>query len=166
MHDVVLIEHLEGVDELFEDEKGLSFGNDPLFSEHSFESAAVAVLVDEVEVVGSFEHVDILDDVLIFLDICQDVDFVDGALLQFFIFLESSHFDDLHGVLFVVELVDGSVDLTVGALSDNFVESVILDYSYHGCLIQTQIIIIGLRGGMGWGRRGKEMEILFLEFIN
>lgn len=80
MHDVVLIEDLEGFDELFEDEEGLFFCDDPFFAEHAFEGASVAVLVDEVEVVGRFEHVDVLDDVLIFLDVGQDVDLVHRAL--------------------------------------------------------------------------------------
>jgi hypothetical protein len=81
VHDVVLVEDLEGVDELFENEKGLFFWYDSIFAEHALEGASVAVLVDEVEVVGSFEHVDVLDDVLIFLDVSEDVDLINGTLL-------------------------------------------------------------------------------------
>ncbi len=70
MHDVVFIEDLEGVDELFEDEEGLFFGHHSILPQHAFEGTAVAVLVDEVEVVWGLEHVDVLDDMLVFLDIC------------------------------------------------------------------------------------------------
>lgn len=80
MHDIVFIEDLEGIDELFEDEEGLSFGDNSLFSEHSFEGSSIAVLIDEIEVIGGFEHIDIFDDMLIFFNIGEDIDLVDGAL--------------------------------------------------------------------------------------
>ena len=35
MHDVVFVEHLKGVDELFEYEQRLSFLDDPFFAEHA-----------------------------------------------------------------------------------------------------------------------------------
>lgn len=81
MHDVVLIEYLEGIDELLEYFECFLFLDDSIFAEYAFKSAPVAVLVDEVEVVGSLEHVYVLDDVLILLYIGQDIDFVDGAFL-------------------------------------------------------------------------------------
>ena len=77
MHDVVLVEDLECLDELFEDEECLFFLNDSFFAEHAFEGASIAVLVDEVKIVGGFEHIDILDDMLIFFNVGQDVDLVD-----------------------------------------------------------------------------------------
>ena len=81
MHDVVLIEYLESIDELLEYFECFLFLDDSIFAEYAFKSAPVAVLVDEVEVVGSLEHVYVFDDVLILLYICQDIDFVDGAFL-------------------------------------------------------------------------------------
>ena len=131
VHDVVLVEDLEGVDELFENEKGLFFGYDSVLAEHALEGASVAVLVDEVEVVGGFEHVDVLDDVLIFLYVREDVDLVNGTLLQLFVFLEPPHLDDFDGVLLVVEFVDGPEDLSVGPLSDDLVKGVVLNYPHH-----------------------------------
>jgi len=80
MHDIVLVKDLESIDELLEDKEGVSFGNNSLLAEHSFKGASIAVLIDEVEVVGSFEHIDVLDDMLILLYIGEDVDLIDGAL--------------------------------------------------------------------------------------
>ena len=102
MHDIVFIEYLEGIDELLEDEECLFFGDDPFFAEHAFESAAVAVFVDEVEVVGCFEHVDVLDDVFIFFDVGEDVDLIDSTLFKFFVLLEASNLDNLHCIFFVI----------------------------------------------------------------
>ena len=49
---------------------------------HKFiEGSSVAELVDEVEVVGSFEHVDVFDDVGAGLEGGEDVDLVHGAFL-------------------------------------------------------------------------------------
>lgn len=131
MHNVVLVEHLEGLDELFEDQEGLPFGNDAILAEHALEGASVAVLVDEVEVVGRLEHVDILDYMLVLLDVGEDIDFVDGALLQFFVLFEPADLDDLDGVLLVIKLVDGPIDLAVGTLANDLVQSVVFDYPHH-----------------------------------
>lgn len=81
MHNIVLIEYLEGFYELFEDKESLSFRDDAIFAKHALKSASIAVLVNKVEVVGRFEHIDILDYMLILLDVSQDIDFVDGTLL-------------------------------------------------------------------------------------
>jgi hypothetical protein len=52
------------------------------------------------------------------LDIGQDVNLVDRALLQLLILLELVDGDHLDGVLLLVVVVDCSVDLTVHARTD------------------------------------------------
>ena len=131
MHDVVLVEDLEGIDELLEDQQGVFFLDVFFLPELGLEGASIAVLIDKVEVVGSFKHVDVLDDMLIFLDIGEDIDLVDRALLQFFVFLEAAHLDHLHRVLLVVVLVYRPVHLTVRTLPDYLVKRVILDNPNH-----------------------------------
>ena len=74
MHDVVARENLKGLYDLLEVVQSAFFGEGSLLLHQFVQSAAVAVLVDEVEVVGSFEHVDVLDDVLVLLDVGEDVD--------------------------------------------------------------------------------------------
>lgn len=131
MHDVVLVEHLKSVNELLEDQECLFFWDDAILPEHSLERASVAVLVDEVEVVGGLEHVDVLDDVLVLLDVGEDVDFIDGALLQLFVLLEAPHLDHLHRVLLVVVLVDRPEHLPVRTLPDYLIQRVVFDYPHH-----------------------------------
>ena len=80
MHDVVLIEHLEGLKQLFEDKQRILLWQLALLIEKSLESAAVAEFVDEVEIVGSLEHVIVFDDVGVGLDVGEDIDLVDSAL--------------------------------------------------------------------------------------
>ena len=67
----------------------------------------------------------------VFFDIGEDVDLVDGALLQFFVLLEPAHLDHLDRVLLAVVFVYRPVDLPVGALPDYLVEGVVLDYAHH-----------------------------------
>ena len=81
MHDVVFIKYLKSIDKLLEDKQRLFFGNDSIFPEHSFQSAPVAVLVDKIEITGCFEHIDVLNNMLIFFDIGEYIDFVDGTFL-------------------------------------------------------------------------------------
>ncbi len=54
MHNVVLIENLKSINKLFEDKQGLLLWNDFIFPEDTFKSSSIAVLVDEVEIVGCF----------------------------------------------------------------------------------------------------------------
>ena len=68
---------------------------------------------------------------LVLLDVRQDVYLVHSTFLQLFVLLKSAHLNYFHRVLLVVVLVDGAVDLSVGSLSDDLVESVIFNYSYH-----------------------------------
>jgi predicted HAD superfamily phosphohydrolase len=48
--------------------------------EQIFKCALIAELIHEIEVVGGFEHVEVLDDVWGSLDISKNVDFVDDAV--------------------------------------------------------------------------------------
>lgn len=131
MHDVVLVQHLESVDELFEVQERLLFRKYSFLAENALQSAAVAVLINEVEVVGRFEHVDVLDDVFVLFDVGEDVDLVDGALLQLLVLLEATDLDHLHRVLLVVILVYRPVHLPVRPLPDYLVKRVILDNPNH-----------------------------------
>ena len=88
MHDVASGEYLEGLDYLPEKTKCLFLVERALFLHEFIEGSSVAVLVDEVEIVGSLEHVDILDDVGAGLQSREDVNLIDGAFLEFWDFSE------------------------------------------------------------------------------
>lgn len=105
--------------------------NSSLFSEDTFQSAAVAVLIDKVEIVGCLEHVYVFDDVFVFFNIGEDIDFVNRALLQLLVFLEAPYLDHFHRVFLVIVFVDSPIDLPVSPLTDNFVERIVFDDSYH-----------------------------------
>lgn len=51
-----------------------------MFAEKAFKGASITEFVDEIEVVGGFEHVVVFDDVGVCFDVGEDVDFVDCAL--------------------------------------------------------------------------------------
>jgi hypothetical protein len=132
VHNVVLVEHLEGINQLLEDEKRLFLKNNPVLTEHALESTTVAVLIHEVEIVWSFKHVDVFDDVFVFLYVRQDIDLVNSTLLQLLILLKTTHLNDLDRVLSVIILVHRTVHLTVGTLPNYFVKGVVFDYADHG----------------------------------
>ena len=133
MHNIVLVEHLEGINKLFEDEQSLFFCDDFVLPKETLKCTPVAVLIYEVEIVGCFKHIDVLDDVLILLDIGKDVDLVYGAFLQFFVLFESAHLDDFDRVFLAVQLVYGPVDLSVGPLTYYLIECVVLNNPDHRC---------------------------------
>lgn len=121
MHNIVFVEYLEGIDELLEDKQRLLFRDVFILSQDSFERASVTELVDEVEVIGSLEHIDVFYDVFVLLDIGEDVDLVDCALFQFLVLFEPAHLNYLYRILFVIVLIYCSIHLSIGAFSDYFV---------------------------------------------
>ncbi len=131
MHDIVLVKHLKSLDELFEDEQGLLLDNEFILPELGLEGSPVAELIDEVEVVGSLEHVDVLDDMIVFLDISEDVNFIYCAFLQLLVLLEPADLDHLHRVLLSIVLIRRSVDLTVGPFPDYLVEGIVFNDAHH-----------------------------------
>lgn len=101
VHDMVLRQNLKGLQQLSEVLEGqlerhylalLAFAA----LDDLAQRAPVAVLVDEVVVIGGLEHVKITHDVRGLLDARKSVDFVYGALLQLWNFLKllrPYHFD-------------------------------------------------------------------------
>ena len=79
MHDIVFVENLKGLQKLFQNEQGFLFLQGVFFPEKAFEGATIAVFVDEIEVILSFEHIVVGDDVFIFLDVGEDVNFMNCA---------------------------------------------------------------------------------------
>lgn len=111
--------------------EGFLFAEFLLLGQHVFECAPIAEFIDEVEVVGGFEHVVVPDYVRVRLNAAQDVDLVDRALLQFLILPELGDGDHLDGVLLLVGVVDGPVDLPVHARPYDLVQGVVLDVFDH-----------------------------------
>lgn len=82
VHYIVLGEHFEGLDNLAKVTQCPLLWERP-FAEHQLvQGAPIAILVDEIEVVSSLEHVNILDDEGAALQRGQYVDFIDRALFQ------------------------------------------------------------------------------------
>ena len=77
------------------------------------EGDALAILLDEVKVIGDIEYVAVADDVLVHLNIAENVDLVERAFLQLFVFPEASDGDYFDCVLLFMCIVDDSVDFRV-----------------------------------------------------
>ena len=96
MHDVVLVENLEGLEELPEDHEGLGLLQVVLPLEEVLESAAVAELIDNVVIVLGLDDFVVADDVLgdangrEGLDLVRDIGLQLVVLLEF---LNGDHFD-------------------------------------------------------------------------
>ena len=67
----------------------------------------------------------------VLFDVGQDINLVYCALLKFFVFLKSAHFNHFYCVLLGVELVSRPIHLTVGPFSDDLVKCVVFDDSNH-----------------------------------
>lgn len=113
VHDVVLVQYLEGFEELFENQEGGLFREFSLSGKQTLQSTSIAVLVNEVKIIGCFEHVEVADDVLVDFDVGEDVDFIYRALLEFFILSELGDGNYLHCVLLLVVVIDCTVDFSV-----------------------------------------------------
>ena len=133
MHDVELVENLERLHQLGKDSQRLLLPELSLLLQLAVESLAIAELVNEVEVVGGFEHLDKLDDVGALLDPGEVPDLIGRAFLEAGVLLELLDGDDLDGILLLSEVVDPLVDLAEAALAQGVQEGVVLDhFPLHG----------------------------------
>lgn len=139
VHDVVLVQYLEGFEELFENQEGGLFREFSLSGKQTLQSTSIAVLVNEVKIIGCFEHVEVADDVLVDFNVGEDVDFIYRALLEFFILSELGDGNYLDCVLLLVVVIDCTVDFSVDSWTDGFIQGVVLDVFDH------QTVIMNLR---------------------
>jgi hypothetical protein len=131
MHDVVLIENPEGIDDLGEVDEGCTFGETTLLFEKFLKGTAVAELIDKVEVIDCFEHIEVLDDVLAGFEVCEDVDFVVGTLLKLWILFELLGLNHLDRDLLLVLHVDRLVDCRVHPPPDLHLQRIVFDQLPH-----------------------------------
>lgn len=83
-----------------------------------FECPSIAILINEVVVVGSFEYLYEAYDVSGVFDLGEGLYFIDGELFEFGAEFELFHFDDLDGHHLACLFVYCLVDLPEFALSD------------------------------------------------
>ena len=95
----------------------------------------VAVLIDEVVIVGSLEHIDVFDDKWTGLERGENIDFVDSAFLEFGDLFELFCVNHLDGHFLLGDQVNRLVNLRVHTLSQLLFQLVILDYLAHHLII-------------------------------
>lgn len=136
VHDVVLRQNSEGVDDLGEVADGLGLGHYflggiPEALHHFLQGPSVAELVHEIVVVRCLQHVDVPDDVVLFLDLQQGVDLVQRALFQLRDVPELLSFDDFHcHFLFRLD-IDSPEHFSVDALPYQLLQGVVFNNFPH-----------------------------------
>jgi hypothetical protein len=131
VHDIAAGKHLKRLHNLLEVKHGSLLRKRTLLLHDAVQGATVAVLIDEVEVVGSLEHVDVLDDIGAGLQRGQDVDLIDRALLQLGDLFELFGLDHLDGHFLLGDQVNRLVDLGIDTLAQLLLQLVVLDYLPH-----------------------------------
>ena len=131
MHDVMFIQHAKSLNNLREIRQCYLFRETSFFLEHFLKSTTVAVLIYEVEIIDSLEHIEVFDDMLAGLEIGQDVDLIEGALLQLRKLFKLIRFDHLYGHFLLVLHVDCPVDCGVHPTTYLVLQRVILDHLPH-----------------------------------
>lgn len=131
MHDVMFIQHAKSLNNLRKIRQCYLLRETSFFLEHFLKSTTVAVLIDKVKIIDSLEHIEVFDDMLAGLEIGQDVDLIEGALLQLRKLFELVSLDHLYGYLLLVLHVDCPVDGGVHPTTYLVLQRVILDHLPH-----------------------------------
>ena len=122
VYDGVLVQVLIAADELFDDDDGLGLRQFLALFENILETALVAQLLEEVDVVGRLLHVIQLHDVLVLYRL-HNLDLVLQRLVEFLgILLDVRSRDGLHRDEVTVSDVRALVDLPIGAAADLLVD--------------------------------------------
>ena len=69
MHNIVLIEHLKCLKKLLQNHHCFLFLKRVLFPQQALQCPPIAILIDKIEVILSFQHIKIGDNMFVFLDI-------------------------------------------------------------------------------------------------
>lgn len=131
VHNVRSGQQLEGLEQVTEVSESLAFIEPALRLDLLLESASVAILVDEVVVVGSFQDLNEPHNVCRILNLGQSLNLIDSELLQLGTHLELLDLYDLDSHQLVGLLVEGLVDFSELSLSHHSVQDVVLDLLAH-----------------------------------
>ena len=130
-----MLEHEQRLDDLLEIKQRSFLRKGTLLLHETVQSATVAVLIDEVVIIGSLEHIDVFDDKWTRLERGEDIDFVDSAFLEFGDLFELFCLNHLDGHFLLGDQVNRLVNLRIHALSQLLFQLVILDYLAHHLII-------------------------------
>ncbi len=83
MHNVMPTQNAKSLYDLRKIEQSRAFREVALLFEQLLECASIAILVHKIVNVGSFEYIEVFDDMLTRLERAKDVDLIVGTLLQF-----------------------------------------------------------------------------------
>lgn len=141
MHDIVLIEDLKSLKELSKYKKGFFLRKSSLFFKDSLQSSTVTVFVNKIEIIRSFEHINILNDMFMFFDVCENIDLIDSTLLKFLVLSKLGNRNDFNSILFFIIVIYCSVNFSIDTWSNRFIKCIILDVFDH-LLIFTMILLL------------------------
>ena len=139
VHNITSGQDLESLQHLPEEEEAFLFRKRCLFLHKLVHGTSVAVLVDEVEVVGCLQHVDVLHNVGTVLQVRQDVDLINSAFLQLGNLFEFLGLDHFYCYFLLGDHVDGFVYLCVDSLAQLLLELVVFNYFPHSYITDSNI---------------------------
>lgn len=131
MHDIMPTQNAKSLHHLRKIHQRCLLRKASLLLEQFLKCSSIAVLIDKVVVIGSFEHIEIFDDVWTRLECAEDVDLVVGALLELRVLLEFLGFDHLYGDLLLCLDVYAFEDGGVHPAAYLVLQVVVLDRFSH-----------------------------------
>lgn len=131
MHDVGTRKYFKGLNDLLEIAQSSFLREWTLFLHKFVESSAVAILINEVEVIGSFKHVNVFDDVGTTLESGQDINLVHSTLFQFWNLPELFSLHNFNCNFLFCDKVDCLVYFRIHALTQLFFEFIVFNYLPH-----------------------------------
>ncbi len=131
MHNAVLVQNPKSPHYLGEIDECCFLRECSMFSEEDFKVAPIAILIDEVIIIGSFEHVYISDDMRGGFQIGEDIDLVESSLLKFGTLLKFVSVHHFYGNLLLRLHVEGLENGGVGSLPYFNLQVIVLNDLSH-----------------------------------
>ena len=130
MHYIFTRQNLKSFNNLFKILIHFAFWEMSILFDFLIKSPSITELIEKVEIVDSFQNFNKFDDMwTIYLG--KNLNFVQGAFLQFRIFFESFYIDHFNSHFLCISTVDSPVNLPVLSFTNLLIECVVLDYFYH-----------------------------------
>ena len=131
VQNVVLVKRSQSIDELSKNRKGLFLGEGTSISHKIFQGATLAELIDQVDIVRTFDHFNKFDYIDVFFKSPQSLYLIFHELGQFWYGFEFIEFDHFYGNLDAGVDVESAVYFTVLAFAEVACHCVVVYYFYH-----------------------------------
>ena len=142
MHNILFSENSEGLNHLSKIYNCSSFCKRPFLLHESIKGSPITEFINKIEIIDSFQHIDILNNIRTVLHRGQNIDLIDCAFLKFWYLFKLISMNNFYCHLEFRLCMDSSIYLSIYSLAKLFLHGVVFDYLPHCVSSKKNLVIL------------------------